>query len=333
MRQQLVGVYCTLVRLEQRLDRADNVLQAHRRGVEIGKNLLYAKASAAPYPLAQHNHSLGALHETAGRHERALLSFHESDRFLNEVLQHDPIHFHARYLQAVNGFYRGMALHGLGRREEAVASCRRAHRLSEQLVGERPDNAVPRELLAQICFWLGKLHSEAGRRSEATIAFQECAEIYGRFARQTPNEAKWRFMQGTCVHSMGNQLADRVQIAQAADYFRRAAALRENACRDAPNHHAWHADLAGTWHRLGTMEERLEHGKEALTAYRRAVEELRLSTAKTRCKAEQLGRRRAFVQDAARLLRKLGRDDEAAVPRRHPISSRLSAPGDSPAAK
>ncbi len=314
VRHRLLGVYFSLVNLEQKLDRADRSVLAYRRGVEIGQRLLELAPSAAyRIQLAGHYHTLGELHRSAERNDRALAAYQQSDRLLADVLQHDPGHFDARYLRAANSYYSCNVFHSLGRREDAVGSCRQAHLLAGQLARERPSNAKMCELLAQVCFWLGKLQAEAGRRSEAITAFQEGAELYGRFARQAADEPRWRFSQGTCIHSIGNQLKDGDRIEQAAQCFRRAAELRDGACRDTLDNLAWHADTAGTWNNLGAMEERRGRAAEALMAYRRAIEHLRTAAAKDREQAKHQRRLREFTQNVARMLKKLNRDSEAAA--------------------
>lgn len=199
-----------------------------------------------------------------------------------------------------NRYHCCSCLHGLGRREEAREICLRAYQLAEQLERDHPTNPSVQSLLATVCFWLGKLQAETRHQAEAVAAFQQGAAINDRLACQASGEAKWRFMHGTCLHSAGSQLVELKQMEQAADHFRRAAEARDQACRVAPNNLAWHADTAGTWHRLGELEERLEHPQEALTAYQRASASLRA--------AKEQRRLSAFLQDEARMLHMLGRD-------------------------
>jgi tetratricopeptide (TPR) repeat protein len=308
-----LGIYFDLVRLEQLLGHADLALQAHRRGVEIGSRLMELAPRVTSYAIqrAQHLHALGSLHRAAGQNEQALLAYQETDQILASILQQDPASFGARHLQVQNRYYCCNCLHGLGRRNEALEVCRQAHRLAEQLDRDHSSHPEVQDTLYRVCFWLGKLRSETGQKSAAIAAFQQGAEATSRLAHQVPDEPEWRFRQGTCLHGVASQLVELNRAVEAADHFRRAAALREGACQDAPNNLVWHADTAGTWHRLGELEERLDHTREALTAYQHAVARLRLAAAKDRPTAKHQRRLREFLQDESRVLKKLGRDEEA----------------------
>lgn len=315
VRHQLVGAYHNLVRLQQRFGHADLALQAHRRGDEIGQRLMELAPHVASYAIqrAAHYLTLGSLHGVAGRNEPALRAYRESDRFLDPILQQDPARFDVRHMQAESRYYCCNCLHGLGRRNEALEVCRQAYQLANQLDRDHPSNPSVQNLLASACFWLGKLCGETGQKAEAIAAFEQGAEVWGRLARQAPEEPNWRFMQGTCLHSVANRLEDLNRIAEAASYFRRAAALCDRVCQDAPNNLVWRAANAGTWHRLGELEERLEHTEEALTAYQYALAQLRVAAAKDRGAAKHQTRLREYLQHQSRMLKRLGRDEEAAA--------------------
>jgi eukaryotic-like serine/threonine-protein kinase len=315
VRHQLLGIYFDLVRLEQLLGHTDLALQAHRRGVEIGSRLMELAPRIPSYAIqrAQHYQALGSLHRAAGRNEPALLAYQESDQILASVLQQDPARFGARRLQVENRYYCCNCLHGLGRRNEALEVCRQAHQLAEQLDRDHPSHPEVQDILYRVCFWLGKVSSETGQKSAAIAAFQQGAETASRLARQTPDEPEWRFRQGTCLHCVASQLVELNRAIEAADYFRRAAALRDGACQDAPDNLAWYADTGGTWRRLGELAERLEHTQEALTAYQHAITRLRVAAAKDQRPANHQRRLREFLHDESRVLKKLGRDEEAAA--------------------
>lgn len=151
-----------------------------------------------------------------------------------------------------------------------------------------------------------------GQKEEAIAALKQGAEVTGRLARQAPNAPRWRFRQGTLLHCLAGLFQDRNRIPEAVEHFRRAAALRESACQDAPNNLTYHADTGGTWHRLGELEERLGHAQEALTAYQHSLEHLRAATDE-RHRIEYQPCLRRFLQDNIRMLKKLGRDKDAAA--------------------
>lgn len=310
---QLADSYSSLMWLEYRRDRADQALAVYRRGLEA-MQCFKDRAPLQTEPclaLANHHHRLGSLHRLAGRHEPALTAYRESQRLLSEVLKRDSAHFDARRLLAKSQFCTCNVLYALRRPQEALTICRQAYALTGQLLGERPLHFLLRTRNGNICFWLGKLQGEAGRQSEAIAAFREAAEIYDQLAQRSQAEPKWRNMQGTCLHCIGNRLVEMDRFAEAADHYRQAASLRETTCRAMPDHHSWHADVAGTWNHLGEMEERLGHLEEALTAYRRAIAHLRPVVQRNPDKSKEGPRLHRFCDDAARVLRRLGRQKEA----------------------
>ncbi len=312
VRHQLLGVDNNLVLLEQQMGHTELALKAHRRGVEIGQRLVELAPNVPSYgfQLAGHHFALGSpLHGAAGRNEQALRAFQETDHLLSPVLQKDPAHFDARNQQIQSRYFCCMCLHGLGRLKEAVDACRQAHRLTEQLHRDQSSNPEVADFLARVCFWLAKVSGKTGQKEEVIAALKQGAEVTGRLARQAPNEPRWRFRQGTLLHCLASMFQDMHRIAEAADYFRRAAVLRESACQDAPNSLTYHADTGGTWHRLGELEERLGHAEEALKAYQRAIESLRAAANFPNPTAHQ-SRLRQFLQDEARLTKKLGRNKE-----------------------
>lgn len=315
LRQQLLGVYNNLVLLEQQMGHIESALQAHRRGVEIGERLMELAPNVPAYglKLAGHHFALGSLHGAAGRNEQALQAFQQTDRLLAPILQQDPAHFDARYLQAQSRYSCCMRLHDLGRPKEAVDACRQAHRLTEQLVRDQPSNSDVQDFLARVCFWLAKVCSKSGHRMEAIAALQQGIEVTGGLARQAPNETRWRYRQGTLLHCLAGMFQDMNRIAEAADHFRRAAAFYDSALRDQPNDFSGHADAAGSWHRLGELEERLGHAEEARKAYHRAIELLRVAVNDRTYAAHHQRRLRKFLQDEARILKTLGRDKDAAA--------------------
>ncbi len=313
-RHSLLVIYCEMMRVQQELGHTDLALQIHRRGIEIGQRLMELAPRVASYASqrAQLHFALGSLHGTAGRNEQSLLAYQEADQVLTSALQQDPANFSVRRFQIASRFHSCMCLHGIGRLKEALEVCRQAHQLAEQLDRDHPSHPEIQDLLYRVCFWLGKVSSETGQKPAAIAAFQQGAEVAGQLARQVPDEPKWRFRQGTCLHCVAGMLEDMNRIAEAVDYFRHAAALRESACRDAPDNLTFHADTGGTWHRLGELEERLGYAEEALTAYQHELENLRAATDEKHRIAYQPCLRR-FLEDNIRMLRKLGRDKDAAA--------------------
>lgn len=312
VRHELLGLYYDVVRLEQSLGHTDLALQAHRRGAEIGQRLMELAPSVTSYGFqrAQHHLALGSVYRAAGRNEEALRTYRESDRLLTSVLQQDAAHFGARNLQIQSRYFCCMCLHGLGRLKEAVDACRQAHQLAEQLDRDHLSHPDVQDLLYRVCFWLGKVYRDAGQTSESIAALQQGAELASRMARQVPDDPNWRFRQAICLHSVASRLVDQGRLIEAVDHFRRAAALSDGACQDAPNNLRWRDDSAGSWHRLGETEERLEHLDKALAAYRIAIERLRTAVDHPNRKSHQR-RLRGFLRDEARMLKKLGQDKDA----------------------
>jgi tetratricopeptide (TPR) repeat protein len=314
-RHYLLGTYYHLVRLEQNLGHTDLALEAHRRGVEIGQRLMELAPNVTSYAFqrAQHHLALGSVLRAAGRNEEALRTFQESDRLLTSILQQDAAHFDARNLQIQSRYFCCMCLHGLGRLKEAVDACRQAHQLAEQLDRDHPAHPEVQDLLYRVCFWLGKVSYESGQRPAAIAAFQQDVDLASRLARQIPDEPKWRFRQALCLHCVANQLEHQGRLVEAADHFRRAAALSDRVCQDAPDNLSWRDNNAGTWHRLAELEERMGHMEEALTAYQQAIARLRLAAGKDPPTAKHQRRLREFLQEEMRVLKKLGRDEDAAA--------------------
>lgn len=312
VRHQHMSIFYTRVRLEQSLGHTDLALQIHRRGVEVGQRLMELAPNVTSYGFqrAQHYQALGSVHRAAGRNEEALRAYQETDRLLASVLQQDPTHFDARYLHIQNHYFCCHCLHSLGRLKEAFDACRMAHQLVEQFDHDHPSHPRVLDLLYRVCFWLGKVSSESGQTPAAIAALEQGVQAASRQARQAPDEPKWRFRQAISLHSVANRLTDQGRLLEAADYFRRAAALSDRVCQEAPNNLSWRADNAGSWYRLGETEERLEHLDKALAAYRRAIERLRAAVDYPNRTAHQR-RLRQFLQDEARVLKRLDRDVDA----------------------
>jgi tetratricopeptide (TPR) repeat protein len=206
----------------------------------------------------------------------------------------------------------GKALLAARRYAEAERHLEEACRLTAGILAREGTDPDHDSQLAGAYYELGRTRDRLSKPEGALQAYEQARLVYEKLIDHRPRQPVPLRGLSVCLHDLGKLQAEMGRTDQALATLQQALSLREEISRRYPDNLQYHLDLSATWLHVGHTLEKLRRNDEAVQAFREAVTQQRFVWEK----GEKSRRDRKWLQERyqalAQLLRRLGRETEAA---------------------
>jgi len=296
-----------------RSGRTDAARNAYRDAIRLQKDLADRFPGSGPYAgdLALSHTNLGLLQSETGEVKEAEASFLEAIRLQERLLDLDPNNPECQRNLAASLNNLG-ALY-VGRQPGRAAELyQKALAHQTKAASLRPGELKYQSDVALTHNNLGAVQSRDGRLAEAAASYARAVEIQRELARAAPAQKCYRHDLAVSFNNLGLTQSSLRQTPDAERSFRQALDLQEALVRQNPNDLDLHSSLGGIYNNLAIVQEELRKLGDAAASYKQAIEHQKVANSQ----APKVSRYRVFLSkhyyNYGRVLRRLGRPDEAA---------------------
>jgi tetratricopeptide (TPR) repeat protein len=208
---------------------------------------------------------LGDVHALREETDAAMAAYHEAQRGVKALLQHEPDN--ASYQRALSVTCDRIGDMHARKRDlgAALSSYRSGLEIVEGLSRKDPDNAVWQHDLSVSHDRIGEVLDKQGDRAAALASFSKGLAIAQSLARREPESVQRQWDLSASHDRVGDVEIAQGRIGEALASYRRSTEIAEALVKRDPSHPGWQRDLAVSYHKLGSLQA-LEHPAEAREA-------------------------------------------------------------------
>ncbi len=301
-----------LALLLSRSGETDDARRAYHEAIRRQQELVSDSPDVAQYrrDLALSHNNLGLLQSQTAEPDKAEESFRNAIRLQQDLVTASPDDpEQARNLAA--SYNNLSALYADEQPSRAAESYQKAITYQQRAVAACPDAVKYRSDLALTCNNLGAALSRTQQFRDAAVSYGQAIELQQQLVRAAPSHRSYRRDLAVSYNNLGLTQSELRQTADAERSFLRALELQEILVGQYPRNIGLQSSLGGVCNNLGIVLEENQRLEEAAEAYKKAVDHQRVAHSR----AAAVARYRIFLSkhyyNYGRVLRNLGRADEA----------------------
>lgn len=306
--------------------RVDEAREAYRQAEDLANALCRDDPGNSRYGwrLALVLTNTGLLYSQSGNAGQADACYGRAIALFERLVNQEPKRDEFRKDLAVAFNNRG-ALHRAKDPDQAAADNARALTLLEQLAGRHPERLDYEAELALCQSNQGVLLAEIGSPADALPVLRRAIAAQEQLVRKAPARVAYRRDLAVSHNNLGRVLLDSGELIQADRALEQAQAIFESLAADYPETVEYWASAGGVLNNRGTIQEQQGDLTAAATLFEQALERLTRARKLSRDASEPREFLDQTLQNYAKVLQALQRNDEA---QRVTLQRRSLASGD-----
>jgi serine/threonine-protein kinase len=270
-RRDLADAYFQLGELMGKVGSNEEGLAAHRKGLELRRDLAAGGESGAGLDVARSLMAVGDRQSDAGDLGGAVASYLEARRWAEAAGASEE----ALALVADIHFFVGEAHYHQGEFREALAEANKGLPIRQELAEATPGVPALQRGLADGYRLLGLALRRLDRHEEALQAHRKTVELYRKAATVNPDDAANQDDLAKAHNNVGGELQALGRTKEAATEYRQAVQILQKASAANPAVTAYRNNVAFFRNNLGSVLAETGQRGDALREYRAAIQIMR----------------------------------------------------------